>query len=97
MSSLSLYIPHPILHLLHLFNPSRIFSNITSHFQSLILRILRAGPVPRHVAFVMDGNRRFARERGWVVRRGHEEGFESLKSVRMIRFFSFFRGAHLSL
>jgi ditrans,polycis-polyprenyl diphosphate synthase len=40
--------------------------------------------VPRHVAFVMDGNRRFARERGWVVRRGHEEGFESLKSVRGI-------------
>ncbi|KAJ9117751.1 hypothetical protein QFC20_000029 [Naganishia adeliensis] len=81
MSSLSLYIPHPILHLLHLFNPSRFITNITSHFQSLILRILRAGPIPRHVAFVMDGNRRFARERGWVVRRGHEEGFESLKST----------------
>jgi hypothetical protein len=67
--------------LLHLFNPSHIIANLSNHFQRLILRILRSGPVPRHVAFVMDGNRRFARERGWVVRRGHEEGFESLKSV----------------
>jgi hypothetical protein len=68
--------------LLHLFHPSHIVANLSNHFQRLVLRILRSGPVPRHVAFVMDGNRRFARERGWVVRRGHEEGFESLKSVR---------------
>lgn len=74
--------------LLHL--PQRLFNNITNHFQRIILRILRSGPIPRHVAFVMDGNRRFARDRGWVVRRGHEEGFESLKSVRII-FVSFFR------
>lgn len=83
MSPLSLMVTG-LQPLLHLFNPSRFFTSITTHFQSLILRILRAGPVPRHVAFVMDGNRRFARERGWVVRRGHEEGFESLKSVRGI-------------
>ncbi|KAF9051229.1 Di-trans-poly-cis-decaprenylcistransferase [Hymenopellis radicata] len=29
--------------------------------QRLLLRVLAAGPVPRHVAFVMDGNRRYAR------------------------------------
>jgi undecaprenyl diphosphate synthase len=35
------------------------------------------------IAFVMDGNRRWARERGWIVKRGHEEGFESLKGVSL--------------
>jgi ditrans,polycis-polyprenyl diphosphate synthase len=29
----------------------------------------------------MDGNRRFAREKGEDVRVGHEEGFEALKRV----------------
>lgn len=74
--SLHQYIPSFILRL-----PSSLLTRISQSFESLILRILRAGPVPRHVAFVMDGNRRWARERGWIVRRGHEEGFESLKGV----------------
>jgi len=36
---------------------------------------------PRHVAIIMDGNGRWARERGLPRRRGHEEG---AKSVRVI-------------
>lgn len=46
-----------------------------------VVRVLRVGGVPRHVAFVMDGNRRWARGRGWKVGRGHEGGFEVLKEV----------------
>ncbi|GAA5821870.1 hypothetical protein JCM10212_004295 [Sporobolomyces blumeae] len=42
---------------------------------------LRLGPRPHHVAFIMDGNRRSARERDLPVRVGHEEGFEALKRV----------------
>lgn len=34
------------------------------------------GTVPRHVAVVMDGHRRWARERGLDVRVGHERGFD---------------------
>jgi undecaprenyl diphosphate synthase len=34
--------------------------------------------VPRHVAIVMDGNGRWARERGWPRTRGHEAGEHSL-------------------
>lgn len=47
----------------------------------LLLRLLALGPVPRHVAFVMDGNRRFARLRGQRVVEGHLRGFESLRTV----------------
>jgi len=53
--------------------------------RKLITRSLRLGPLPQHVAFIMDGNRRFARERNEPVRVGHEEGFEALK--RILHFF----------
>lgn len=47
----------------------------------LLLRMLAAGPIPQHIGFVMDGNRRFARQRNRHVLEGHSEGFESLKNV----------------
>lgn len=49
--------------------------------RSLLIASLRLGPRPQHVAFIMDGNRRSARERKLPVRVGHEEGFEALKRV----------------
>lgn len=41
----------------------------------------RAGQVPRHVAFIMDGNRRYARHLGVDLRAGHVAGFEKLEEV----------------
>jgi undecaprenyl diphosphate synthase len=37
--------------------------------------------VPRHVAIIMDGNGRWAKERGLPRIRGHEEGTESVRAV----------------
>jgi undecaprenyl diphosphate synthase len=37
--------------------------------------------VPRHVALVMDGNGRWARQRGWPRTRGHEAGEAALLDV----------------
>ncbi len=36
---------------------------------------------PRHIAIIMDGNGRWARERGFSRIRGHEEGAESVRAV----------------
>ncbi len=36
---------------------------------------------PRHIAIIMDGNGRWARERGLPRIRGHEEGAESVRAV----------------
>jgi ditrans,polycis-polyprenyl diphosphate synthase len=46
--------------------------------QSACLKVLRCGPVPRHVAFIMDGNRRFARRRDLKIKQGHASGFDTL-------------------
>jgi len=53
----------------------RIFDLLTS----LLLYLISLGPLPKHVAFVMDGNRRYAKGRGKKVSQGHSEGFESLR------------------
>ncbi|KAI0307911.1 dehydrodolichyl diphosphate synthetase [Multifurca ochricompacta] len=45
------------------------------------LAVLRAGPIPQHVAFVMDGNRRYARIKGMKVLQGHVDGFVALRRV----------------
>jgi len=37
--------------------------------------------VPRHVAIIMDGNRRWARERGLPEARGHAAGVEAIRPV----------------
>ena len=52
-----------------------------SHLRSLLIGALRQGPIPRHVAFVMDGNRRFARNHRIETVEGHHLGFEALARI----------------
>jgi len=47
----------------------------------LLLTILAAGPIPQHVAFIMDGNRRYARQNGNDVVQGHVDGFSALRQL----------------
>ena len=39
-----------------------------------LLELVRAEPVPQHLAIIMDGNRRFAARAGIGVKDGHEKG-----------------------
>jgi ditrans,polycis-polyprenyl diphosphate synthase len=41
--------------------------------------LLYAGPVPRHVAFVMDGNRRYAERQGIARLDGHSHGYKKVR------------------
>ena len=50
--------------------------------RSLLVGALRQGPIPRHVAFEMDGNRRYAKSHHIEAIEGHSQGFEALARVR---------------
>lgn len=46
-----------------------------------IIKVLKAGPIPQHVAFIMDGNRRFARKENIAKAEGHSKGFDKLSET----------------
>ena len=43
--------------------------------------VLKSGPLPKHVALIMDGNRRYARFHHMKKIEGHRSGFEKLLEV----------------
>jgi len=49
-------------------------------FEKIMLQNLPK-PHPRHIAFIMDGNRRYAKSKGQSVHKGHELGLSSLKKM----------------
>lgn len=54
------------------------------HFFGLFLTVVfQAGPMPKHVAFIMDGNRRFARKKNMERQEGHMQGFNKLAEVSL--------------
>ncbi len=65
--------------------PLRILGLPTSpadFFTSQLLpSVLSLGPIPRHIGFIMDGNRRFALASSLTVKQGHLSGFQTLKKI----------------
>ena len=53
--------------------------------KSLLLHALKLGPKPAHIAFIMDGNRRYANSTHQPIKVAHQEGFNALK--RILNFF----------
>lgn len=46
--------------------------------ENLAINVLKCGQIPRHVAFIMDGNRRFANKCGVQKIEGHSKGYVNL-------------------
>lgn len=53
----------------------------TNQLRDVLIGAIRQGRVPQHVAFVMDGNRRFARSQQMEIVEGHNMGFEALTRI----------------
>lgn len=49
--------------------------------QKVLGNILKSGKLPKHVAIIMDGNRRYARVKHMQKLEGHRSGFEKLVEV----------------
>ncbi|KAI0283376.1 putative undecaprenyl diphosphate synthase-domain-containing protein [Russula aff. rugulosa BPL654] len=71
--------PPPIMSLLQY--ASRLRDNTIDRIRRVLLGILKTGPIPHHVAFIMDGNRRYARDKGVKVIQGHVDGFAALRRI----------------
>ena len=41
----------------------------------------KEGMPPRHIAIIMDGNRRWARQKGLDIKQGHKEGAKTLEKI----------------
>ncbi|KAG6328442.1 hypothetical protein ID866_10647, partial [Astraeus odoratus] len=57
------------------------FNYVQRQLSYLLLSVIASGPVPRHIAFEMDGNRRYARRLGKAGKEGHGDGFRALLRV----------------
>ncbi|XP_021118776.1 dehydrodolichyl diphosphate synthase complex subunit DHDDS isoform X2 [Heterocephalus glaber] len=49
-----------------------------SLWERFCANILKAGPMPKHIAFIMDGNRRYAKKCQVERQEGHSQGFNKL-------------------
>jgi ditrans,polycis-polyprenyl diphosphate synthase len=52
--------------------------------QKIFGNILKSGPLPQHIAIIMDGNRRYATSKNLKKIEGHISGFEKLVEVRIV-------------
>lgn len=55
-----------------------------NRLREILIGAIRQGKVPRHIAFVMDGNRRYARSHRIETVEGHNLGFEALARVSTV-------------
>ncbi len=69
-------------HVRHWFLRSPPAEWVIKSARELLIGALRQGPIPQHVAFEMDGNRRFAKNHKIETIEGHNLGFEALARVR---------------
>lgn len=53
----------------------------SSWLRKFCTRVLKTGPIPKHVAIIMDGNRRFAVKNSMARAEGHLKGFDKLTEV----------------
>ncbi|OMO86891.1 Di-trans-poly-cis-decaprenylcistransferase-like protein [Corchorus olitorius] len=59
--------------------PARLLWRLGYFLRELIVSTLSVGPIPTHVAFIMDGNRRYGKQQHLNQGGGHVAGYLALK------------------
>ncbi|KAG7641112.1 Decaprenyl diphosphate synthase-like [Arabidopsis suecica] len=60
---------------------SQLLEQIYGFSRRSLFRVISMGPIPCHIAFIMDGNRRYAKKCGLEDGSGHKAGFSALMSM----------------
>ena len=60
--------------------PASLWGRLQKALRQFCGSVLRAGPVPEHIAIIMDGNRRFATGRWLAKQEGHAFGYRKVQS-----------------
>ncbi|CAH0629058.1 unnamed protein product [Chrysodeixis includens] len=60
---------------------SWVKDNCLSFFQLFCIKVVKAGRIPQHIAFIMDGNRRYAKKNSVDTSAGHYKGFDKLSET----------------
>lgn len=58
-----------------------LFSYLFGFFQDFCIEVMKTGPIPNHVALIMDGNRRYSKAKNLPLKEGHISGAETLLTV----------------
>ena len=58
-----------------------MFSLFSKQYKALQLYLLKKVGVPKHIAFIMDGNRRWSRQNHLPRAEGHKSGFSALLNM----------------
>jgi ditrans,polycis-polyprenyl diphosphate synthase len=59
----------------------RWYTNCQYRLQWIIASVLAMGRTPTHIAFIMDGNRRYAKNHSISTYNGHQEGSKALMKI----------------
>jgi ditrans,polycis-polyprenyl diphosphate synthase len=60
---------------------SQLSGGLGRFLRKCIFSILSVGPLPDHIAFIMDGNRRYAKKQNMEEGAGHKAGFQALMKI----------------
>ena len=58
-----------------------VLATVWNWIKALMTYILKSGPVPKHIAFIMNGNRRFATKQGLQPISGHQQGYQKVPAA----------------
>ncbi|XP_010531001.1 PREDICTED: dehydrodolichyl diphosphate synthase 6 [Tarenaya hassleriana] len=60
---------------------NQVLEHLSGFSRRCMFRVISMGSVPSHLAFIMDGNRRYAKKHGLAEGSGHKAGFSALMSI----------------
>ncbi|XP_024030579.1 dehydrodolichyl diphosphate synthase 6-like isoform X2 [Morus notabilis] len=60
---------------------SQLYGGLLTFLRKCLFKVMSVGPIPNHIAFIMDGNRRYAKKQNSGEGAGHRAGYSSLMSL----------------